>query len=234
MATEQSSTSGTGSTTQPTAQLQRFHGRFSPGICFASGHCYWVFNWDRTPTSIGSYSDVWIITPDGERLLYADPPEAGPILEKYHDYDRTNGATITWDRIDDDVVDVRVDGDDDTTLEIRAELGSTPATRLLNVISTLTPSSVLRTSVGQTISTLSLASLMDVNGLKVAGTTETQEPYRFEADTMLAVESASATLDGTDLGEFGPPDREIGFGDAKTPDDPFFAVADVYLRPPNE
>lgn len=234
MATEQTATSETGSTTRTTAQLQRFHGRVSPGICFDSGHCFWLLKWDRTPTSLGSYSDVFIITPDGDRLLYADPPEAVPFVEKYHDFDRTNGATITWHRIDDDGVEVHVDGDDDTTLKFRAELGPSPATRLLNAISTLTPSSVLRTSVGQTISNLSLASLMNVNGLKVAGSTETQEPYRFEADRIQVVETASATLNGDDLGAFRPPDRQIEFGDVKTPDDPFFADADVYLRPPNE
>lgn len=234
MATERSSKSRTGSTTQTTAELQRFHARVSPGICFDSGHCFWLFKWDQTPTSLGAYSDVWIITPDGDRLLYADPPEAGLFVEKYHDFDRTNGATIIWDRIDDDIVEVHVDSDDDTTLELRAELGSSPATRFLNAISTLTPSTLLRTSFGQTMSNLSLARVMDVNGLKIAGTTETQEPYRFEADRIRAVTTAAATLNGDDLGEFAPPDRPIEFGDVKTPDDPFFAIADVFLRPPDE
>lgn len=234
MATDRSSTSGMESTAKETAELRRFHGRFTSGICFDSGHCVWVFNWERTPTSIGSYSDVWVITPDGDRLLYADPPEAGPFVEKYHDFDRTNGATIAWDRLDDSAVELRLDGEDDTSLELRVELGSSPATRFLNTVSALTPSPVLRTSIGQAISNLSLASVMDVNGLKVAGTTETGEPYRFEADRMRVVETASAALNGTELGEFGPPDRPIEFGDVKTPDDPFFAVADVYLRPPDE
>jgi hypothetical protein len=234
MATERSSTSGAEGTSRKTVDLQRFHGRFSPGICFDSGHCFWLFKWEQTPTSLGSYSNIWIITPEGDRLLYADPPEAGPFVEKYHDFDRTTGASITWDRIDDQVLEIHVDGDDGTTLELRAELGSSPATRLLTAISTLTPNAVLRTSVGQTMSNLSLASVMDVNGLKTAGTTETQEPYRFEADRIRAVTTASATLNGDDLGKLGPPGRPIEFGDAKTPDDPFFAVADVFLRPPDE
>lgn len=218
--------------TQARDQLQRYNGSFCPGICFASGHCFWLFKWDHTPTSVGPYSDVWIITPDGDRLLFADPPEAGPIVEKWHDFDQTNGATITWDRIDDDGIELSLEGDDDTTVDLTVELGSTAATRLLNTISSLTPKAFLRTSIGQTISNLSLASLMDVNGMKIAGVTETREPYRFEADRMRAVKDATVTLNGEDLGEFSPPDRPIVFGDAKTPDDAFFAVADVYLRPP--
>lgn len=234
MATEQSTAPPTGSDSQPAAQLQRFHGWFSPGICFDSGHCIWVFKWEHTPTSLGAYSDVWVITPDGDRLLYADPPEAGPFVEKYHDFHRTYGASITWDRVDDDAVEFHLDGDDDTTLEFRAELGASPATRVLTAISRLTPRAVLRTSIGQTLSNLSLASLMDVNGLKVAGTTETREPYRFEADRLRAIETAAATLNGEDLGAVGPPDRPIEFGDAKTPAEPFFTVADLFLRPPEE
>lgn len=175
-----------------------------------------------------------MITPDGDRLLFADPPEAGPIVEKWHDFGQTHGAKITWDRIDDDGIELSLEGDDDTTLDLRADFGSSAATRVLNAISSLTPKAVLRTSIGQSISNLSLASLMDVNGLKVAGVTETQEPYRFEADRMRAVKHASATLNGEDLGELSPPDRPIAFGDVKTPADAFFAVADVYLRPPNE
>lgn len=234
MTANQAPEAGTESTTQVTAQLQRFHGRMSPGICLDSGHCFWVIKWDRTPTSIGSYSEIWIITPDGDRLLYADPREAGPFVEKYHDFDRTHGATITWDRIDDAVVKLQVSGEDNTTLELRIELGTSPATRLLNSISAVTPSTVLRTSIGQTISNLSLASVMDVNGLKIAGTTETQEPYRFEAERIQAIEGVSAVLNGEDLGGLSTPDRPIDFGDIKTPDDPFLAVADVFLRPPNE
>lgn len=232
MATEQP-TSKAGRATSPTDQLQRFSGKICPGICFASGHCFWLFNWDRTPTSVGAYSDIWIITPEGDRYLYADPPEVGPLVETWHDFDRTEGASITWNRFDDDGIDLSLEGEDGTSLTLSGEFGSSAATRLLNAISSITPKAVLRTSVGQMMSNLSLASAMDVNGMKIAGVTETREPYRFEADRMRVVNTAEASLNGEALGEFGPPDRPIAFGDAKTPDDAFFAVADVYLRLPN-
>lgn len=123
---------------------------------------------------------------------------------------------------------------DDTTLQLRADLGSSTGTRVLNAISALTPRAVLRTSIGQRLSNLSLKTVMDSNGLKIVGITESQEPYRFEADPLWAVRDASATVNGEDLGECWPPDRPIDFGDAKTPDEPFVAASDVHLRPPPE
>lgn len=234
MATDQHSTAPKAEASRADEPLQPFHGLVCPGICFASGHCFWVFNWESTPTAVGDYDIVWIITPDGERLLYVDPPEAGPIVETYHEFDRTVGATITWDRADNEAIDLHLDGEDGTMLDLRAELGSSAGTSLLNAITSLTPQSVLRTSIGETISNLSITGVMDVNGLKVAGITDTQEPYRVEADRMRAVQTASATLNDENLGEFSPPDRPIEFGDAKTPDDSFVSFGDLYLRPPSE
>lgn len=193
-----------------------------------------VLNFSSTPTRLDAYDEVWIFTPDGERHLYTDPPEAGPYVETYHDFDRTLGATITWDQADEDRVALALEGEDDVTLDLDVDLESTTATRLLNTITNLTPQSLIRTSIGQTVSTLIFNQLLDANGMKIAGVTETQEPYRVEAETLRAVPNADATLNGEDLGTVQPPDRLITFGDAKVPDDPFFSFGDLYLRPPPE
>lgn len=76
--------------------------------------------------------------------------------------------------------------------------------------------------------------MIESNGLKIAGTTETQEPYRVEADSLRMVTSATATLNDEDLGEVGPPNRPIEFGDHKVPNEPFVTFGDIYLRPPTE
>lgn len=129
---------------------------------------------------------------------------------------------------------LHLEGDNGTTLDLRANLGASPGTRLLTLVTSLTPKPLLRTSLGETISNLSFGLLMDANGLKVAGKTETHEPCRVEADSLRTVISASATLNGEDLGDICPPNRMIGFGDAKVPNEPFVTFGDLYLRPPSE
>lgn len=234
MATEQQITEPPQDISEKRAKLQPFHGFFSPGISFESGHTVWMFIWSSTPTRLDDYGSVWIITPDGERRIYADPPEAGEIVETWHGFDRTIGASISLNRVDEDTVDLQVEGEDGTTLDFEAELGSSPGTRLLNLITSLTPQPILRTRIGERVSNLSLRLLMDVNGLKVAGITDTYEPYRVEADSMRVVRRASATLDGTNLGPLQPPVQRLDFGDAKVPDEPFFVFGDLFLRPPQE
>lgn len=214
--------------------LQPFHGLLTPGICFTNGHCVMIYNFSSTPTRIGAYDEIWLFTPEGERWLYTDPPEARPYVETYHDFDQTRGATITWNQADEDRVAFALTGEDGTTLELDVDLGSTTATRLLNMITALTPQFLLRTAIGRAVSTLSFNQLLDANGMQIAGETETQEPYRVEPTVLRAVTGATATLNGNDLGAVQPPDRLISFGDAKVMDEPIFSFGDLYLRPPSE
>lgn len=214
--------------------LQPFRGIQSPGICFSSGHCLVLNNYSSAPTSIEAFDEIWIVTPDGERLLYTDPPKAGSYTETYHDFDRVVGAAITWKQANKERVALHLDGDDGTVLDMRADLGGSPKIRVLNTIMSLTPQSILRTSIGQTVSTLTLGQLIESNGLKVAGVTETREPYRVEADSIRLVTSATATLNNEDLGEVGPLNRMIEFGDHKVPNDPLITFGALYLRPPTE
>ena len=212
--------------------LQPFHGFLTPGICFASGHCIWLLQFSSTPTAIEAYDEVWILTPDGERVLYVDPADAGPYVETYHEFDRVIGGTISWKEAGTDGVEMHLEGDEETTLEVRADLGTSTGTHLLTAITSLTPQPILRTSIGGAISNLTFDLLMDANGLKVVGETDTREPYRVEADALRVVTSAAATLNGEDLGAVQPPTRSIEFGDAIVPDEPFFVFGDLYLRPP--
>ena len=232
MATEQQSTESAGEHRETDSALQPFRGFLTPGICFGSGHCVWLLHFSSTPTAIEAYDEVWIVTPDGERFLYVDPLEAGPNVETYHDFDRVIGATITWSEAGTDGVEVHLEAEDGTTLDLRADLGASTGTRLLTSITSLTPQPILRTSIGEAISNLTFGLLMDSNGLKVAGKTETREPYRVEADSLRVVTSASANLNEADLGAVQPPTRSIEFGDAIVPNEPFFAFGDLYLRPP--
>lgn len=234
MATEQESAPPVREPRVDATALEPFHGFLSPGICFASGHCIWLLHMAKTPTSIGTYDEVWVITPEEQRILYVDPVEAGPYVETYHEFDRVVGGTITWERATTDEIMVHLDAEDGTTLDLEATLGPSTGTRLLQLVSALTPTPILRMSLGESISNLLFGLMMDANGLKVAGRTDTHEPYRVEPDTLRMVTGASAVLNHEDLGEVQPPDRLIGFGDAIVPDEAFVSFGELFLRPPSE
>lgn len=230
MASAESSTTGDEqATAQHTGTLGAFTGNFVPGLCFESGHCIWLLEFTSTPTRFDSYTELWIITPDGKRILYTDPEAATEEVLKYHDFGRTNGASITCDTSRGQI-GVTMEATDGTSLELTASASQTLETRVLNGVIALTPAVVLQSSVGTAISTLSLNLLLDANGLKVAGRTETDRRYRLDAERMRQITDASATLDGRDLGTISPPDRLIEFGDAKTTADALYVPGTLHLE----
>lgn len=212
--------------------LEPFRGSFGSGICFEGGHCFWLFRFGETPTPFGAYDGIWSITPAGERVLYADPVEVVRVASTYHEFDRVVGASIRWSRMDRDVVELHVDGQDGVAIDLCVRLGASVGSRLLNGLIALAPRSFLRTPVGAALSNLGLARVVDANGLKAVGRTDRAEPYRFEADWFRGVETAWATVDGEDLGEPSTPERPVAFGDVRTPNEPFVAAGDLFLRPP--
>lgn len=209
--------------------LGAFTGTFVPGLCFESGHCFWLLAFTDTPTRFDAYTELWIITPDGERVLYTDPEPATQEVRKYHDFDRVNGATISCD-ISQDRFGATLEATDGTELELTAAAGQTIGTRLLNTVIALTPDAILQSRMGTTVSTLSLNLLLNANMLRVAGRTETDRRYRLDAERIHQITDASATLDGRDLGRFTPPNRPIEFGDAKTTGDALYVPGTLHLE----
>ena len=207
---------------QRTGRLGAFTGNFIPGLCFESGHCIWLLEFTSTPTRFDSYTELWLISPDGKRVLYTDPEAATEEVLKYHDFDRTNGASITCDTSH-SKISVTMEATDGPSLELTASASQTFGTRVLNTV-------ILRSGMGTTISTLSLNLLLDANGLKVAGRTETDRRYRLDAERIQQITDASATLDERDLGALGSPTRPIEFGDAKTTADALYVPGTLNLE----
>lgn len=214
---------------QRTGTLEPFSGRFIPGICFESGHCVWLIEFTDTPTRFGSYTELWLILPDGERVLYTDPGEATEEVLKYHDFDRTVAAEIRHERQRGNVA-VELEAADGTTLEVTATTGQTIGTRILNAVITLTPQSILQSSLGTTVSTASLNLLVDAKGMQSAGRTETNRRYRLDADRLERLTDGSATLNETELGSIEPPSRPIEFGEAKTTADALYIPGTIHLE----
>lgn len=215
--------------TQQNGTLGAFTGTFVPGLCFESGHCFWLLAFTDTPTRFNAYTELWIITPDGERVLYTDPGPAAAEVQKYHDFDEVNGASITCD-LSDNRVSVSMEAIDGTELELTAAAGQTLGTRILNTVIGLTPDAILQSNIGTAVSTLSLNLLVAANGLKVAGRTETNRRYRLDAERIHQITDASGTLDGRDLGSLSSPNRSIEFGDAKTTADALYVPGTLHLE----
>lgn len=211
--------------------LELFRGALISGVYFSRGYCVLSNYFTAVPSGIEPFVDVRVLTPDGERILYCDPEEAIETVTWYHDFDRTVGGDITRNVTAQDRARVTLDADDGTTLELDVSFGQTAGTRLLNAMSALTPKSVSRTRVGAKIGTTVLNTLLDADGMKVAGRTETGARYRSEARRISMITDASATLNGEELGRLSRPPQPIKFGDIRGL--PLYIQGDVYLPIPN-
>lgn len=226
--TESATPTETQHTSHETGTLGAFTGNFIPGVCFESGHCFWLLEFTATPTRFDSYTELWVIEPEGNRVLYTDPEEATEEVLKYHEFDRTSGASITCDTSPNPAV--TMEATDGTSLDLTASASQTLGTRVLNTVIALTPATILQSRLGTTVSTISLNLLLDANGLKVAGRTETDRRYRLDAKRIHQITDASATLDERELGALSPPNRPIEFGDAKTTADALYVPGTLHLE----
>lgn len=211
--------------------LRPFHGIQVPGVCFESGHCIWLLDFTETPTAIPGYVEVWLIGPDGGTTLLIDPDEATPTVGQYHEFDDVRGGRIDVSLPDQETIRVVVR---EAGLELEWTLTHrlTPRTRTLTRLLNATPKRIARSRIGALVGTAALNLLLPANGLRVAGRTETGRRYRTEPMRITVGTSASATLDGEDLGELTAPSRPIAFGDLHVPDRPIVTVGDLYLEYP--
>lgn len=215
--------------TDAAADLRPFSGLSLPGVCFESGHCLWLLDFESTPTPHGGYTEVWVLDPDGTRRLYVSEGAAIDTVCEFHDFDATHAAEMTVERTDEGL-SLSMAAADGTRLDWSLAFEATPATRLLGVVSRLTPDAVARSSVGRAVSTVSLNTLLGLGGLPVGGHTETGRAYFAAADRLYRVGDATATLDGVDLGGVVAPRERIAFGDIVTTDRPVAFVGDLFLE----
>lgn len=210
--------------------LQPFHGLFVPGIRFESGHSVWLLDFETTPTPLGGYCEVWLVTPDGERILFVESETVGREVSQYHDFDRISTANIdrTWTGRDD--LHLVVDTADGTELALDVELTATPRSRMVGAMSRLTPTPVARSDFGLWMTNQSLDKVLGLGGLKAAGRTETGKRYHGEPERIALVKDATATLNGDDLGSVVAPPESIAFGDIHLTNRPVFFFGDLNME----
>lgn len=210
--------------------LRPFNGFFSPGLYFASGHGMRLYNFTSAPTDVDPFFQIWVMTPEGKKILYVDPEAAKAIVSTWYSFDEIVGSIISWEWPESDALHVEVEGDDGTALELRLTLGSSLATTILNTIIAITPRAVMRSRPMLAISGLSFNLLLGLGGVHIKGETETGKEYVTEADKLRVVRDASAVLNGEDLGALSRPPGPICFGPSKVADRPVFAFGTAYLE----
>ena len=210
--------------------MRPFRGYLVSGMCFSSGHALMLLNFYSTPTVIPAYTEVWLVTPTDERILFVDPEPAGPLVAQYHDFKRIVGAQTKWTWPTPDTLQVDVQAKDGTALAMEVKLHSNVATGVLNTILKVTPRAILRTAPMVAVSDLSTNLMLGLGGLRIAGKTETGKRYRDEADRLALVGSATAKLNGTDLGTLGSPAKPIRFGDINFGPRAACFFGDLYLE----
>lgn len=210
--------------------LRPFRGFVIPGMYFSSGYCLCLFNFSSTPTDLGAYSDIWLITPEEKRILYTDPEAAGAIVCTFHDFHEVVGASLVWEWSTSETFHVGMEAMDGTTLDLQVSLGSSLGTRVLNAVTKITPRALMMTSPMVAISEISLNLLLGLGGLKIVGRTETGKAYLNEADRLAVVKEASARLNDRDLGKLTRPPKPILFGQVRVPNRALFSFGTLHLE----
>jgi hypothetical protein len=210
--------------------LSPFTGFFSPGLYFTSGHGMRLYNFTSTPEGVAPFFQIWVMTPEGKRVLYVDPKSAEAIISTWYSFDEVVGASIDWEWPDSDVLNVRVGSAEGTALDLRLSLGTSLPTTLLNAIVAVTPRALMRTRPMLAISDVSFNALLGLGGVHISGKTETGKPYVTEADRLMVVKEASALLDDKDLGRLRRPPKPIYFGPSRVADRAVLAFGTAYLE----
>ncbi|KTG30252.1 hypothetical protein AUR66_08695 [Haloferax profundi] len=211
--------------------MRPFSGVVCPYIGFESGHTLWVVAFDETPTPVDSYAELWLERPDGELALYTSS-EAAEYIVAYHEFDRVEEAAFAWQRADSEALEVGMDSADGTTLDLRVDLTATPRTRVADTLSSLFPDAIAQTAIGSATSTRVFNALLPAGGSKIRGRTETGVRYRVDTDRILAVDAASGTLDGLDLGDVTPSRSTRTHGDVECWGWPYALFGRLYLEYP--
>jgi len=213
------------------SRLKSYHGYQSSIIPFSSGYYIYLASWDRTPTNFSSFSNLWVITPEDHRILFADPSSSSRIVCIYHEFQEIFGAAISLEWFSDEHLMVRcasVDGDHEINMELF--LKETRSSRLLAALASSPPNPLMVSKPMVTISNLLANLLVTKGGMKMVGNTETGQPfYHGATDRLMIVQKGSTIMDGKDLGDISRPTWPVEFGDAIPIFQPVIKLGTLYI-----
>lgn len=195
--------------------LKKYHGHQSSIIPFSSQHYLYFTSWDSTPTDYPAFSNLWLITPDDKRVLFADPPATSEIACIYHDFDEIHGGSISLDWTPADDLHLHCKSQDGSyNLNAEFELHETLAARLLIRLASSPPTPFRVSRAMVRASNFLLNTFITRGGATIVGRTETgYDWYIAESDWSRIIKGCSATLNGEHLGEVTAPTWPLAFGD---------------------
>jgi hypothetical protein len=211
--------------------LKAYHGYQSSFIPFSSAYYLYLASWDSTPTGFSSFSNIWVVTPENKRILFADPPASSEIVCIYHDFDEIYGASISLDWAAENHLLVQcasLNGDHE--LDIEFYLHETLSSRLLVALASSPPTRFKVSKPMVAISNFLVNLLVAKGGSIILGKTETGQPYyNGAAERLFHVMKGSATLNGKDLGEVSSPTWPVEFGDGVPFVQPVIKLGTLYI-----
>jgi hypothetical protein len=196
--------------------LETFHGYQSSFIPFSSGYYLYLAKWDATPTRFSSFSNLWVITPENNRILYADPQGTSKIVCIYHEFNEICGAAISVDHTATNHLFIDCSSlDGDQTIRVELKLAETLGSRLVSGLSSSPPTPLKLSSPVIEISNLLVNLFVAKKGSKIYGKTETGMPYYHgETDRLFIISQGSASINGKEIGTVSPPTWSLTFGDS--------------------
>ena len=211
--------------------LKAYHGYQSSFIPFSSAYYLYLASWDSTPTSISSFSNIWVVTPEDKRILFADPPASSEIVCIYHDFHEVYGASISLDWASENHLLVQcasLNGDHE--LDVEFYLHETLSSRLLVALASSPPTRFRVSKPMVAFSNFLVNLLVTKGGSTVFGKTETgQLYYTGAADRLMLVKKGSAMMNGKNLGDVSSPTWPIEFGDAIPSVQPVIKLGTLYI-----
>ena len=213
------------------SDFKAYHGIQSSLISFTSEYYLYFVNWEKNPTRFPSYANIWVITPEDKRILFADPPASREIAMVYHEFHEIYGGEISHAWLSENHLQVDCVSDEgEYELSLDLHLHETLSSRLLAVLASSRPTRFMLSKPMVALSNFLVNSLVTGGGVTVLGKTETgQTFYTGAVNQMMPINQGSAVLNGEDLGDVSRPTWPVEFGDVIPPVRPVIRVGTLYL-----
>jgi len=212
------------------SQLKPYRGLHTSLIHFDSGYVFRISNWTQTPTEFGSFSNLWMVTGEDRRILFADPPASGSVVCIYHNFDDVVGARISVLQPSHSNLTMSMHALDGTLVEMTLHLADTFPTRLLASISHSMPKSLASRDTMIRFANKLTSSWVAKGKSVTAGHTDTGQPFFVgETDLLYLIKDGNAQLNGNSLGRVCPPSRKVGFGEFEAVPQAYVIVGTLYL-----
>jgi hypothetical protein len=198
-------------TRTPATAAHRFEGRIA-GFGTSSGTRVVLGLWERSP--LGRFADAMVEDDRGHRILIAPDDAAAEFIAATYRFDEVRVEPVRARRIEGGIA---VGGG---ALEARLRVGGlTSLGRMLRAVP-----APIATAPAWLIAIDPLATRL-VAGVRTAGTAGGGRREYYGVTAVREIVWAEASLDGQDLGAFGPLDPPVRFGFGSAPADP--SIVDV-------